>query len=203
MSLPSNGLGYPGNIVQSNQGPPSEIIWNDGGYASVSRDIIADITGESALGFASARYQCSGFDYTICPNSRLLSQTNLGPYTNPARDRYSSGDPTVPSCQSWRASPNYGFAFATIHKNGESWNDQSAPFWAAAYVQLDPIASSQSYDMIGGHFRGGQAYTRTTKLVTGMLSDPNADSSGPIECCRHFAFAGLFSLCPGLEGGLL
>ncbi len=182
VSLATNGLGYPGNTLQSNQSAPSEIVWNDGGYASVSRDIIADIAGESGLGFASARYQCSGFDYVICPNSPTFSQSNLGPFTNPTRDRYSSGDPTVPACQAWCPSPNYGFAFATVHKNGASWNDQSGPFWGAAYIQLDPSASSDSYDMIGGHFTGGQAYTRTTKLVTGTVNTAaGADSSGPIE----------------------
>jgi hypothetical protein len=174
-------LGYPGNIIQSNQGAATEIVWNDGGYASVSRDIISEINGESPLGFAAARYQCSGFDYAICPNNPLLSQSNLGPYTNSTRDRYSSGDDTVPACQSWCPSPNYGFAYPTIHKNGESWNDQSGPFWAAAYVQLDPASSSYSYDMITGQFNVGQAYTRTVKLVTtGPLND-GADSSGPIE----------------------
>lgn len=165
VSLPADGLGYPGNVLQADQGAPSQIIWDSGGYASVSRDILADINSESAVGFAAARYQCSGFDYTIGPNNTLLAQTNLGPYTNPSRERYGSGDPTVPACQSWNSSPNYGFAFATIHKNGASWNDDSGPFWGAAYVQLDPSSSSMSYDMIGGEFINNQAYTRTTKLV--------------------------------------
>jgi hypothetical protein len=182
VSLPANGLGFPGNIVQSNQGAASQIIWDTGGYTSVSRDILADIDSESPLGFAAARYQCSGFDYVICPNNATLAQSNLGPYTNPARDRYSSGDSTVPACQAWCPSPNYGFAFATIHKNMASWNDSSGPFWAAAYIQLDPSSSSYSYDMIGGQFNPGQAYTRTTKLVTEGLSN-GAGSSGPIERC--------------------
>jgi hypothetical protein len=180
VSIPADGLGYSGDTIQSNQGAPSEIIWDDGGYTSVSRDILADINSESPLGFASARYQCSGFDYTICPNNTLLAQNNLGPYTNQTRDRYATGDVTVPACESWCPSPNYGFAFATVHKNGASWNDQSGPFWGAAYIQLDPSSSSYSYDMIGGQFSTGQAYTRTTKLVTGAVTD-GAGGSGAIE----------------------
>jgi hypothetical protein len=183
VSVSADGLGYPGNIIQSNQGAPSEIIWNSGGYTSVGRDILADVNSESPLGFAAARYQCSGFDYVICPNSPSLSENNLGPYTNPTRERYSSGSASVPACQAWCPSPNYGFAFATIHKNGASWNDQSAAFWGAAYIQLDPSSSSYSYDMIGGQFNPGQAYTRTTKLVTGSLSNAQADADGPIERC--------------------
>ena len=203
VSLPTNGLGYPGNVIQSNQGAASEIVWNDGGYTSVSRDIISEINGESPLGFAAARYQCSGFDYAICPNNPLLSQSNLGPYTNSTRDRYSSGDDTVPACQSWCPSPIYGFAYATIHNNGESWNDQSGPFWAAAYVQLDPASSSYSYDMITGQFNVGQAYTRTVKLVTtGPLND-GADSGGPIRARSRFPFPGLLPLLSGLESRLL
>jgi hypothetical protein len=201
VSLPANGQGYPGNIIQSNQGAPSQIVYNDGGYASVSRDILADINSESPLGFAAARYQCSGFDYVICPNNPTLAQENLGPYTNPLRDRYSSGDATVPACQAWCPSPNYGFAFATVHKNQASWNDGSGPFWAAVYVQLDGVASSESYDMIGGHFRGGQAYTRTTKLVTGSLTLTGADSSGPIERCAISHSIAYFPYSQGWKAG--
>lgn len=180
VSLPADGMGYPGNTIQSNQGPASPIIWNTGGYASVSRDILADINSESPLGFAAARYQCSGFDFAICPNNPTLAQGNLGSYTNQTRDRYSSGGPTVPACDAWCPSPNYGFAFSTVHKNGEAWNDDSGPFWGATYIQLDPAASSYSYDMIGGQFNPGQAYTRTTKLVVSGLSN-GAGSSGGIN----------------------
>jgi hypothetical protein len=179
VSLPADGQGYPGNVLQSAQGSASQIIWDSGGYTSVSRDILADINSESSYGFAAARYQCSGFDYTIGPNNPTSAQSNLGPYTNPNRDRYSSGDVTVPACESWCPSPNYGFAFPTIHKTGESWNDDSGPFYGAAYIQLDPSASSDSFDMIGGQFQGGQAYTRTTKLLALDLQN-GAGSSGAI-----------------------
>jgi hypothetical protein len=203
VSLPTDGLGYPGNMLQSAQGSPTPIYWDSGGYASVSRDILADINSQSALGFASARYQCSGFDFTICPNNPVLAQSNLGPYTNPDRDRYSSGDPTVPACQSWSASPNYGFAWSTIHKTGASWDDGTPPFYGATYIQLDPSSSSLSYDMIGGHFNNNQFYTRTTKLVVGE-SIPGPDGEGsngnPYRCAISHSIA-YFPYAQGWKAG--
>jgi hypothetical protein len=203
VSLPTNGLGYPAEIIQTNQGAPSEIVWDSGGYASVSRDIIADITNESALGFAAARYQCSGFDFAICPNNPLLAQNNLGPYTNPTRERYGSGDPTVLASQAWCPSPNYGFAWSTIHKTGAFWNDGTPPFFAATYMQLDPSATSMAYDMIGGHFNSGQAYTRTTKLVVGeSLPGPDGEGSdGTIYRCAISHSVAYFPYAQGWKAG--
>ena len=80
--------------------------------------------------------------------------------------------------QGWLPSPNYGFVYTTVRKNGQVWNDTSPYFYAATYVQLDGVATGQGYDMIGGHFRGGQFYTRTTKLVTGSPTDPASASFG-------------------------
>jgi hypothetical protein len=197
VSIPADGNGYPGNIQQSNQSAPSQIIWDTGGYASVSRDILASITAESPLGFAAARYQCSGFDYCINPHDPIQATNNLGPFSNPSRDRYSSGDSTVPACQAWCPSPNYGFAFATIHKNGAAWNDQSGSFWGGVYIQLDGVSSSVSYDMIGGQLRGGQAYTRTIKLVTSDALTNGAGSSGAIE---RAAIAHSLAYFPYVEG---
>ena len=36
VSLPANGLGYPGDIIQSSQGAPQQIVWNNGGLAAMS-----------------------------------------------------------------------------------------------------------------------------------------------------------------------
>jgi hypothetical protein len=200
VSLPTNGLGYPGDTLQSSQGAASEIIWNDGGYTSVSRDILADINSESPQGFAAARYQCSGFDFTLSPHDPVLAQQNLGPYTNPNRDRYATGDQTVPACESYAHSPNYGFVMSSVHKNGASWNDQSPAFYAATYVQLDPIASSDSFDMLGGHLRGGQSYTRTTKLVTGSVST-GGPGSGSLQRCAIATGLAYFPYDQGWKAG--
>jgi hypothetical protein len=175
-SVSSDGMGYPPNIVQSNQSAPQQIIWNDGGFSGVSRDIIANITAETPGAYCFARYQAGAFDFMLNPSDPVAAVQNLGPYSNPARERYSSGGTNVAASQAWAPSPNYGFAFTTVNKSGEQWNDGADPFYAATYVQLDPVGSGEGYDMVGGHFRGGQFYTRTTKLVTGNI---NANSSGP------------------------
>lgn len=177
-SVASDGLGYPPDTVQSNQAAPQQIIWNSGGYGGVARDIIANISGESPGGFSFARYQAGAFDFMLNPRDPVAALENLGDYTNPMRERYTSGDTNVPASQAWAPSPNYGFVFTTVHKNGEQWNDASTSFYAATYVQLDGVATGEGYDMIGGHFRGGQFYTRTTKLVTGPLSDPSSQGPG-------------------------
>ena len=179
MSLPADGNGYPSDIVQSEQGPAAPIIWNDSGFGSVSRDVLVDLVGQSPLGFSVARYQAGAFDFLISPRDPVLSRQNLGPYSNPLRERISGGSPNVPASQAWAPSPNYGFVMATVRTNGASWNDQSPAFYAASYVQLDDSASAQGYDMIGGHFRGAQFYTRTTKLVTGV--ELNGPESGKLQ----------------------
>ncbi len=182
VSLPADGLGYPADIVQSAQGAGQPIIWNSGGFGSVSRDIIASISGQTPGGFSFARYQAGAFDFLISPRDPVASQQNLGPYTNPLRQRIGLGTITTPASQAYAPSPNYGFVFTTVHKNGQQWNDTSPYFHAATYVQLDGSATAQGYDMIGGHFRGAQFYTRTTKLVTGTPTDP-ASNLGNLQRC--------------------
>jgi hypothetical protein len=181
-SVSADGMGYPPDIVQSSQGAPQPITWNGDGFGGVNRDILADVSGESEDSFCAARYQVGAFDFMLSPQNPTNALQNLGPYSNPLRERYTSGAPNVPASQSWAPSPNYGFAMATVRKNGQVWNDQSPYFYAAAYVQLDQVATGEGYDMIGGHFRGGQFYTRTTKLVTGAVS-ANGPASGDLQRC--------------------
>ena len=181
-SVPADGLGYPPDVPQSQQGAPERIIWNSDGFGSVARDIIASIGGQTPGAFSFARYQAGAFDFLLNPRDPVAAQKHLGSYTNALRERYSSGSPAVAASQAWAPSPNYGFVFTTVHKNGASWNDGSPAFYAATYVQLDGVASAQGYDMIGGHFRGAQFYTRTTKLVTGSPTDP-ASNLGNLQRC--------------------
>lgn len=173
-SVAANGLGYPPDTVQSNQSAPQQIVWNSGGFGGVARDIIASIPSQSPGGFSFARYQAGAFDFLLSPRNPVASQQNLGAYSNPARVRYSSGDTNVAASQAWIPSPNYGIALSTVRKNGQVWNDTSGYFYAATYMQLDGVASANGYDMISGHYRGGQFYTRTTKLITGP-TDPSSN----------------------------
>jgi len=164
-SIAADGLGYPPDIPQSLQGAGQQIIWNSGNFGppSVARDIIANISGQTPGGFSFARYQAGAFDFLLSPRDPVAALQNLGPYSNPLRERYSTGGTNVPASQAWAPSPNYGFVFTTVHKNGQQWNDTAPFFYASTYVQLDGVATGQAYDMIGGHFRGAQFYTRTAK----------------------------------------
>jgi hypothetical protein len=181
-SVSADGLGYPPDIVQSLQGAPQPITWNGGGFGTVHRDIIADISSQTPGAFSVARYQAGAFDFLLNPRDPVAALQNLGPYSNPLRERYGSGGTNVPASQAWLPSPNYGFVYTTVHKNGQLWNDQSPFFYAASYVQLDGVATGQGYDMLSGHFRGGQFYTRSTKLVTGAVST-GGPGSGSLQRC--------------------
>ncbi|HEV2207757.1 MAG TPA: hypothetical protein VG167_03230 [Verrucomicrobiae bacterium] len=203
-SVSSDGMGYPPNIVQSSQGTAQPIIWNTGdGFGGVTRDIIASITSQSPDGFCFARYQAGAFDFMLSPRDPVAALQNLGPYSNPLRERFGTGDVTVPASQAWVPSPTHGFVFATVNKTGQVWNDQSPFFYAAAYVQLDGVATGEGYDMIGGHFRGGQFYTRTTKLVTGALPNPASQgpTSGSLQRCAIPISLAWFPYDQGWIGG--
>jgi hypothetical protein len=188
-SIPANGLGYPPDIVQSNQAAPQQIIWNSGGFGGVARDVIANIPSQSPGAFCFARYQAGAFDFMLNPRDPVAALQNLGPYSNPQRERYSAGDTNTPASQAWIPSPNYGFVFTTVRKNGQQWNDTSPFFYAATYVQLDGVATGQGYDMISGHFRGGQFYTRSTKLVTGSPTDPSSNLGNLQRCAMPISIA--------------
>jgi hypothetical protein len=202
VSLPANGLGYPADIIQSNQGAPQQIVWNSGGFGTVARDEIANVNSESPDGYSVARYQAGAFDFMLSPRDPVSALQNLGPYTNPLRERISVGDPTVPASQAWAPSPTHGFVMSTVRKNGQVWNDQSPFFYAAAYVQLDGIATGAGYDMIGGHFRGGQFYTRTTKLVTGAVTNGGPTSGSLQRCAIPLALA-WFPYAQGWKAGYI
>jgi hypothetical protein len=156
----------------------------------VSRDVILDPnTEQTSPGFSAARYQAGAIDFLLSPRDPVAARENLGPYSNPKRARYATGNINTPASQAWAPSPNYGFAISTVRKNGQQWNDTAPFFHAATYIQLDPVATGAAYDMMGGHFRGAQFYTRTTKLVTGSPTDP-ASNLGPLaRCAISFSLA--------------
>jgi hypothetical protein len=188
-SVSADGMGYPPDIVQSNQSAPQQIIWNSGGFGGVARDIIANIPSQTPGAFCFARYQAGAFDFMLSPRDPVAALQNLGPYSNPQRERYSTGETNVPASQAWIPSPNYGFVFTTVRKNGQQWNDTSPFFYAATYVQLDGVATGLGYDMIGGHFRGGQFYTRTAKIVTGSPTDPSSNLGNLQRCAMPISIA--------------
>ena len=189
VSLPADGLGYPGDIVQSAQGAASQIIWNSGGFGSVSRDAIVSIDSESPSGFSVARYQCGALDFLISPRDPVLAQENLGPYSNPNRKRFASGSITTPAAQAYFPTPEEGFVISTVRKNGQVWNDTSPSFHATTYIQLDGAATGQGYSPNSGNFGGAHFYTRTTKLVTGTPTDPASNLGNLQRCAINLSIA--------------
>ena len=205
ISLPADGKGYPANVVQSNQSTAQPIIWNasGSGFADVARDIMVDPnTEQTAIGFSVARYQCGSLDFLLSPRDPVAARQILGPYSNPGRERFTAGNTTVAASQAWSPSPCYGFAISTVRKNGQQWNDTAPFFYAASYIQLDPVATSKGYDMIGGHFHGAQFYTRTTKLVTGSPTDPSSDLASLQRCAISLSLA-YFPYEQGWKAGYL
>jgi len=190
-SIAADGLGYPPDTIQSAQGPGQQIIWNSGNYGppSVARDIIANISSQTPGAFSFARYQAGSFDFLLNPRDPVAALGNLGPYSNPNRERYTSGGTNIPASQAWAPSPDYGVVFTTVHKNGQQWNDTAPFFYASTYVQLDGVATGQGYDMISGHFRGAQFYTRTAKPVTGSPTDPSSNLGNLQRCAIPIAIA--------------
>lgn len=176
MTVSPDGMGYP--YESYTPADIGRIIWNSGGYKSISRDVLLALNDETPDGVSTARYQAGALDFLLSPRDPIAATNNLGPYSNPSRRRYGSGDPTVPASQAYSPNPAYGFVYSVVTRNGAAWNDGSGPFHAATYVQLDDSATGQGYDMISGEFHGAQFYTRITKLVDGPLTDPNAGSSG-------------------------
>jgi hypothetical protein len=189
VSLPANGLGYPGDIPQASQGAASQIIWNSGGFGSVSRDVLVSIESQSAPGFAVGRYQCGALDFLISPRDPVLAQYNLGPYSNPTRQRFAQGFITNYSSQAYYPTPEEGFVISTVRKNGQQWNDTSPAFYAATYIQLDGVATGRGYSPISGVFRGGHFYTRSTKLITGTPTDPASDLNNLQRCAIPISIA--------------
>ncbi len=179
MTLPEDGIGFAAGDTTS----PTAIIWNSGGFGSVSRDVLLAINGEETTpGVSTARYQAGALDFLISPRDPIASTNNLGPYTNPLRQRYGSGDPTVPASQAYFPNPVYGFVYSVVARNGADWNDGAPAFHATTYVQLDDGATAKGYDMLSGEFKSAQFYTRITKLVTGPGTDP-ASNLGNLQRC--------------------
>ena len=203
-SIAANGLGYPPDILQSQQGAGQQIIWNSGNFGppSVARDIIANISAQTPGAFCFARYQAGAFDFMLNPRDPVAALQNLGDYSNPLRVRYSTGSNTVGASQAWIPSPNYGFVFTTVRKNGQQWNDTAPFFYASTYVQLDGVATGQGYDMISGHYRGGQFYTRTAKPVTGSPTDPSSNLGNLQRCAIPIAIA-WFPFDQGWKAGFI
>ena len=177
VSLPADGIGKSADNTHS--GP---IIWNTGGFGTISRDILLSIDGQQGpVPFSTGRYAAGAIDLAIGPRDSVAAQSNLGPYTNASRDRDTAAV-TDPAAQAWFPSPNHGVMIPTVRVNGAiQWNDGAAPFFPHAYEALD-FSSAQYFNMADGTFGNGLFYTRMCKRGdTGPHPDVNANSAGGFQ----------------------
>jgi len=172
VSLPTDGIGYTADKTQS--GP---IVWNTGGFGSISRDLLLSINGEQGpLPFSIARYAAGALDFGIGVRDATAAQENLGPYSNPTRQRYGAPEASVPSAQSWFPSPKHGVLVTSTRKVGSlQWNDGAAPFYAHAFMAVD-YSSTRHFNMDDGSFGGGDFYLRMAKLAD-TAAHPNAQAN--------------------------
>jgi len=198
VSLPADGVGYTADRTQS--GP---IVWNTGGFGTISRDLLLSIDGEQGpLAFGIARYAAGALDFGIGVRDATAAQENLGPYSNPKRQRYGNPDASVPSAQSWFPSPGHGVLVTSTRKVGPvSWNDGAAPFYANTFMAVD-FSSTRHFNMDNGAFGNGDFYLRMAKLAdTAAHPNPQANSAGGFQRAAFDCSVAWFPYAQGWKGG--
>lgn len=197
VALPVDGIGKSADNTQT--GP---IIWNTGGFGTISRDLLLSIDGQQGpIPFSIGRYAAGAFDFGISPRDPVAAQSNLGPYSNPTRDRDTPAV-TDPASQAWFPSPSHGIVIPTVRVNGTiQWNDGAAPFFPHAYEALD-FSSAQYFSMADGTFGNGLVYTRMSKRGdTAPHPDPNANSSAGFQRAAFNVSTAWFPYADGWMSG--
>jgi len=177
ISLPADGNGRSADNSQS--GP---IVWNTGGFGTISRDLLLSTEGQQGpIPVSIGRYATGALDLGIGSRDPAAAQSNLGPYSNPGRDRDTPAV-TDPASQAWFPSPSHGIIVPTVRVNGSvQWNDGAAPFYPHAYEAVD-FSSAQYFNMDDGTFGNGVFYTRMAKRGdTDAHPNPNANSAGGFQ----------------------
>ena len=198
ISLPTDGVGYTADKTQS--GP---IVWNTGGFGTISRDLLLSINGEQGpLPFGIARYAAGALDFGIGVRDATAAQENLGPYSNPTRQRYGAPEASVPSAQSWFPSPKHGVLVTSTRKVGSlQWNDGAAPFYAHAFMAVDG-SSTRHFNMDDGSFGGGDFYLRMAKLAdTAAHPNAQANSAGGFQRAAFDNSVAWFPYSQGWKAG--
>ena len=198
ISLPTNGIGYTADKTQS--GP---IVWNTAGFGTISRDLLLNINGEQGpLAFGIARYATGALDFGIGVRDATAAQENLGPYSNPTRQRYATPEASVPSAQSWFPSPKHGVLVTSTRKVGSlQWNDGAAPFYAHAFMAVDG-SSTRHFNMDDGSFGGGDFYLRMAKLAdTAAHPNAQANSAGGFQRAAFDNSVAWFPYSQGWKAG--
>ena len=198
LSLPSDGIGYTADKTQS--GP---IVWNTGGFGTISRDLMVSIDDEQGpLEFGIARYATGALDFGIGVKDPVAAQQNLGPYSNPQRQRIGTPEASVPAAQAWFPSPRHGVLVPVVRKVGPvSWNDGAAPFYPHVFMAVDG-SSTRAFNMDNGNFAGGDFYLRMAKIAD-MSEHPNsaANSAGGFQRAAFDCSVAWFPFHQGWKAG--
>jgi len=198
LRLPDDGIGFTADKSQS--GP---IVWNTGGFGSISRDVLLTIDGEQGpVPFGIARYATGALDFGIGVQDAVRAQENLGPYSNPQRQRIGTPEASVPAAQAWFPSPRHGVLVPVVRKAGPmQWNDGAASFYPHAFMALDG-SSTRAFNMDGGDFDGGEFYLRMAKLAN-LSTHPNgsANSSGGFQRAAFDCSVAWFPYSQGWKAG--
>ncbi|HRI15947.1 MAG TPA: hypothetical protein PLX89_23355 [Verrucomicrobiota bacterium] len=197
VSLPADGIGFSADLTES--GP---IVWNTGGFGTISRDILLSIDGQQGpIPFSISRYACGALDLGISPQDPVAAQENLGPYSNPKRIR-STPQATSAPAQAWFPSPRYGVLIPTVRTNGPiQWNDGAAPFYPHTFQVID-FSSATYFNLDDGTFGNGQPYTRMSKLGdTRAHPNPEANSAGGFQRAAFDISVAWFPFSQGWQAG--
>ena len=197
ISLPADGIGKSADNTQT--GP---IVWNTDGFASISRDFLLSIDGQQGpIPFSIGRYGTGALDFGISPRDPVAAQSNLGPYSNPTRDRDTPAV-TDPASQAWFPSPSHGILIPTVRVNGAiQWNDGAAPFFPHAYEAVD-FSSAQYFSMADGTFGNGLVYTRMAKRGdTATHPNPNVNPEGGFQRAAFNVSTAWFPYADGWMSG--
>jgi hypothetical protein len=197
IALPVDGIGKSADNTQT--GP---IIWNSGGFATISRDFLLSIDGQQdPIPFSVGRYATGALDFGIGPRDPVAAQSNLGPYSNPSRDR-DTPEVTDSASQAWFPSPSHGIVIPTVRVNGAiQWNDGAAPFFPHAYEAVD-FSSARYFSMADGTFGNGLVYTRMAKRGdTAAHPNPDANISGGFQRAAFNVSTAWFPYAEGWMSG--
>ncbi|MFD0895466.1 hypothetical protein KBB96_19975 [Luteolibacter ambystomatis] len=197
VSLPADGIGRSSDNSQSGQ-----IVWNSGGFGTISRDVLVSIDGQQGpVPFSIGRYATGAFDFAMGPRDPVAAQQNLGPYSNPNRSR-DTPQVTAPASQAWFPSPRYGVLIPTARVNGPiQWADGAAPFLPHVYEAID-FSSANYFGMDDGSFGNGVYYTRMSKLGnTAAHPNPAANSAGGFQRAAFDTSVAWFPYAQGWMSG--
>jgi len=168
MVIPADGLGPNG----------TSIIYN----ADDKNEVILTIEGQGPIPWSAPGYNQGDVDFLIGAVEAESAQKNLGPYSNPTRDRNQSGDnatrAALPQSRAWAPTTLDGVVLPSIRRNSQVWNDGSPQFHGFAWTSTHDGSSRAGYSMLDGEFGSAAIYLCFGKLgetaVLPSSSSPNA-----------------------------